>query len=67
MFRHLAGLLAGVALAPGRWIAAAGSACRPHRPSPLSTANPPSLENSTAVSGETTASVGWVITGMSIW
>ena len=43
-----------------------GSSYRVHRPSPLSTARPPSLSTSAAVVGETTASDGATISGRSI-
>ena len=45
--------------------AASASACRAHSPSALSTPSPPSLPTRTAFAGETTASVGWVTSGIS--
>ena len=55
-----------VAAASTTWaIAPSASACRAHRPSPLSTPRPPSLPTRTAFAGDTTASVGWVTSGIS--
>ena len=45
--------------------AASASACRAHSPSALSTPSPPSLPIRTAFAGDTTASVGWVTSGIS--
>ena len=45
--------------------APSASACRAQRPSALSTGRPPSFPTRTALAGETTASVGWVINGIS--
>ena len=48
-----------------RAIFASTSACRPIKPSPLRTPNPPSRPSSMANSGDTSASVGCETTGIS--